>query len=267
MSDLLRFQRVEKVYEHGRHRERVLSDVSFSVPRSQIVAVIGDRFGGKTTLLRLAAGIAAPTGGAVLLDGVDLASLSERDRSRLMTGCVSWCSREGSKLLNARDFVALPTLMREVRTEDGARPRLQKLWQRKRRNQRGYADAERVLAQLGIEDCARRGWDELSRWEQICVSLARGIVCEPRLLLIDDLLDGLGTKRTLEAGALLRRVVMEVGCGILLTVSDVEAAMLADRVLCLQRGRLRKIADQTVDETEAAPVIALRDRHAVRQRR
>lgn len=237
MSDLLSFDQVVKIYAHGRHRERVLAGISLSVGCSELVVLIGDRRGGKTTLLRIAGAIIAPTSGTVRLEGIDLAGLRRSQREALLTRSVSWCDRHGPGLeLEVRDFVALPTFFRSQGD--------------------AYASAERTLAQLGIEDCTRRCWPELSKWEQMCVSLARGIVGRPKLLLADDLLDGIGTLRLLEAGDLLRQVVAETGCTVLLSVSDREAAALADRILRLQDGTLRQVAGPTSN------VVALDDRRA-----
>ncbi len=250
MSELLGFEQVEIVYERGDHRERVLTDISFSVGRGELVAVTGDRFGGKTTLLRLAAGITLPTRGTVRFGGVDMTSLGAADRDALMSTRISWCGRDGPGLeLELRDLIALPAW---IRPRSDASPRV---------------DAERLLAQFGIEDCARRCWHELSKWEQMCASLAQGIARRPELLLVDDLLDGFETMRTLEACSTLRRIAAEIGCSVLLTVTNVEAAMLADQRLCLQDGRLRHITEKSKVQAASGELVEFPGRRASGLRR
>ncbi len=92
--------------------------------------------------------------------------------------------------------------------------------------------------------CAGQRWAELSNWERLLVGLARGIASSPKLLVVDDLMDGFGIGRTREAGELLLALVRELGCGVLMSCSDLEAALVADRVWSLERGRLTLLAEQ-----------------------
>lgn len=231
MSDALAFEKVCKSYRCGTTRQRVLVDVSFAVQAGEVAAVIGDRFGGKTTLLRLAAGMQPPSSGRVRVDGVDLSSLSERDRTALLGSAIAWCDRHGPGMpLKMRDWVAMPLQVGSLRSR-----------------RRASMQAGQALERLGVAGCAGRSWPELSAWERVQVTLARGIVCRPRLLLVDDLLDGLGPLRTQEAGGLLRLIASEFHCAVLATVSDSGAATLADRLMALEAGELSTLSN---DEPE-----------------
>jgi ABC-type Mn2+/Zn2+ transport system ATPase subunit len=84
----------------------------------------------------------------------------------------------------------------------------------------------------------------------VLVGLARGIVCRPRLLVLDSVIDGLGMRRTREAGELLLELAGELECGVLMSSSDLEAALVADCVWSLERGRLSLLSAQTVTEAE-----------------
>lgn len=231
MSDVLAFEKVSKSYRRGVGRQRVLIDASFAIEAGQLAAVIGDRFGGKTTLLRLAAGMEAPTEGRVRFDGTDIASMSEPDRTRLLGSGISWCDRLGPGMsLSVRDWVSMPLWVGVLRDRRQASKR-----------------ANEALAWLGVGGCAEQRWPELSAWERVQVSLARGIVCKPRLLLVDDLLDGLGMLRTQEAGGLLRLIAGELDCAVLVAVSDAAAAMLADRLMSLRSGELDQMSNGEAD--------------------
>lgn len=76
------------------------------------------------------------------------------------------------------------------------------------------------------------------------VVLARAYASRPRLILIDDLLDGFGMLRMQEAGDLLRSVVEKLGCGVLMSASGMESALVADSVWSFGKGRLKPMTDQ-----------------------
>jgi len=113
---------------------------------------------------------------------------------------------------------------------------------------RGRREAERAacvaLERVGAMGCAGRCWGELSNWQRVLVGLARAFIGVPRLVVIDDLLDALGSSSTERAWDLLRGLVeeSELGCGVLVSACDLESAMFADSVLSLRRGTLKPIA-------------------------
>jgi ABC-type Mn2+/Zn2+ transport system ATPase subunit len=101
-----------------------------------------------------------------------------------------------------------------------------------------------ALGRFGVEGCARRYWDELSDWERLLVAFAGGFVGRPRLMVLDDLLDGLGPRRAREASEMLSSIARELGCGVLVGASDFEAVSMVDRVFCLDgTGGLQVMSD------------------------
>ncbi len=232
MRDILRLEGVYKSYTRGERRIRVLRGVSLVVRAQEIVAVVGSRYDGKTTLLRVAAGLEQPDEGAVCFEDLELSRAPERRRARLLGSRIAWVHGGGSAVqLKVLDYVALPLAI-------GRR--------RGRREARELARA--ALERVGAADCAGQSWSDLSNWERVLVALARGIVAGPSLLVIDDLLDGLGMRRTQEASELLRGLTAELGCATLMSACDVEGALEADRVFALDRGKLSLISDQSYDE-------------------
>jgi putative ABC transport system ATP-binding protein len=232
MGELLSLRSVSKGFVRGGQPLPVLVDVSLEVAAGEIVAIVGSRDSGKTTLLRVAAGMEPPAKGEVWLGDRELTGFSDATRSRLFGREIAWTDREGSGVrLKVRDFTGLPLTM-------GRR--------HGRRQVRSLA--QEALERVGVPDCAGQKWEDLSKWEQVLVGLARGIVGRPRLLVVDDLLDALGMKRTQQAGDLLRSLVDELGCGVLMSVSDLEAALVADRVWLFTHGELRLMSDQASAE-------------------
>ena len=101
-----------------------------------------------------------------------------------------------------------------------------------------------ALERVGMASRARQRWGDLSRWDRALVEIAQGIVGEPGLLLVDDVTDGLGMRETAQVTKLLRSLAQDAGMGVLMAVSDGEAALSAHRVFSLSRGRLKTISDQ-----------------------
>jgi putative ABC transport system ATP-binding protein len=234
MGELLALHGVGKSYRRGGRRLRVLLDASLEVGAGEVGAVVGSRDEGKTTLLKIAAGIEQPEAGEVRLGSVELTRLSEQERARLLGDEIAWTHSQGTGVkLEILDYLALPLAMGRGHRRREARDR-----------------AKKALERVGAEGSAGRRWADLSDWERLLVGLARGIVCEPRLLVVDDMIDGLGMRRTREAGELLLALVRELGCGVLMSASDLEAVLIADRVWSLERGRLSVLSEQAVMEAQ-----------------
>lgn len=212
-----------KSYRRGDRRLRVLVDVELEVRPREIVAVAGARNEGKTTLLQIAAGLQKPDQGEVWLGDVELSRCSDQERQRQLGHEIAWIDREGPGLdFKMLEYVALPLVM-------GRR--------------RGKREAEHVaqdaLERVGAQECAGSRWGDLSNWQRMLVAFACGIAGGPRLMVVDDVIDGFGKTRTREAGELLLALVGELGCGVLMSISDAEAALVADREWRLEHGGLK----------------------------
>jgi ABC-type lipoprotein export system ATPase subunit len=217
---LLSLTGVSRSYKRGRHELRVLSDASLQVSAGEIVAVQGQRGAGKTTLLKIAAGMELPDRGQVTFDGWDLTGLSDAQLSRLLGEQIGWVHTGGPESkVRVLDYVALPLL---ISLGDRA----------------AYSRAAQALERVAAAGCARQSWDTLSDGERGLVGIAHAIVRSPRLLLIDDLTMILGIRESDALMSLLRSIASESAIGVLMTVSDVSAALRSDRIFSLAGGRL-----------------------------
>lgn len=210
---VLRLEGVGRGYRRGRDRWQVFSGVSLSVAEGEFVGLLGGRGEGKTTLVEVAAGLEVPEAGGVWFEGRDLARCSKDDRAELLGDRIAWMPREDFGDYLALSYVALPLAM----GRDGIRAAEDR--------------AMVALRRVGAEGCADRGWEELSDWERLLVIFARGFATHPRLMVVDDLLDGLGPAGTREAGELLLSLARELQCGVLVAASDMSALLAAHRVL------------------------------------
>jgi molybdate transport system ATP-binding protein len=211
------------------------------------VAVVGQRWEGKTTLLQLAAGMEIADAGEVCFEGRDFAVLSRGARAGLLGREIVWLDRQESGLgLRVLDYIGLPMVLGHQLQRGGER------WFR-----RGRGEARRMalgaLERVGVAHVAEKRPAALSTWERVLVGLARAVLVRPKLLVVDDLLDALGATRTQQASDLLRSLVAEFGFGVLLSVSDFEAALVADRVFAFERRGLRLMSSQTPTQADILP--------------
>jgi putative ABC transport system ATP-binding protein len=229
MGELLWLEGVHKSYRRGGRVLPVLVDVTLGVGPGEVVAVIGARHAGKTTLLKVAAGLEEPDAGVVRLGSLDLVGCSDEERSRVLGHEVAWVHDQSTKVkFVVLDDLALPLVMGRGR----GRREAQDL-------------AMGALERVGVPECARRRWDDLSNWERVLVGIARGFACRPRLMVVDNVIEGLGMTKTRKAGELLLSIAQETGCGVLMSAAEVEPALVADRMWGFERGRLKLMSDVT----------------------
>lgn len=224
-----------------RHLVSVLSDVSLTVQPGEVVSVLAQRAQGKTSLLRVAAGIQRPNRGSVLLDGRDLWELGASARARLLSSHIGWIGHTAPDLdVPMLTSVALPLL-----GTCGKRD--------------AYKRAAAALDRVDALACGEQFWGSLADWERALVALAHGIAREPRLLLVDDLTMSLGLQEVDDATRLLSSLAEERSLGVLMCVSDAKATGWSERVLTLAGGELlespapKPIATNVIDfPTETA---------------
>jgi putative ABC transport system ATP-binding protein len=238
VAEALSLEHVRKAYSRGDESTSVLSDVSFAVGSGEIVAIVGRRLAGKTTLVRVAAGMEEPDEGSVSLGGQNLGELGERSRSRLLGREIVWIDRDEPGFnMEVSKFVGWPLAL----------------------HGRGGQHVERMAAEalerVGAGECVGRRWRELSDWQRLLVGLARAFAGSPRVVIIDNLLDALGSKDSEAASELLRSLVeeSEPRCGVLLSVSDRESAtdIFADREFSLTReGTLKQLSGRSADDPD-----------------
>ncbi|AGA34077.1 ABC transporter-like protein [Thioalkalivibrio nitratireducens DSM 14787] len=201
----------------------VLHALDLQLAPGERVAIVGESGSGKSTLLHLAAGLERPTSGSVRLNGVDLGTLDERERTlrrRREVGIV-FQAFHLIPTLTAAENVALPlelaglALGREART-------------------RGHSE----LAGVGLADKADRYSEQLSGGEQQRVAIARALVHRPRLILADEPTGNLDSNTGEAVFRLLLARVEAAGSALLMvTHSDALAARL-DRTVRMVDGRL-----------------------------
>jgi ABC-type multidrug transport system ATPase subunit len=234
---LLELERVGKRFGRGSGERIALHDVSFEIDVGEMVGVWGRRRSGRSTLLRMAAGIERPDEGVVRIDGQPLGGArSDPLRADLRFCRRTFRSADGDTVL---EQLTTGQLTRGV-AMDIAR-----------------ASARRALHSLGVGDSAPLRPGELDGAEAVRVAIARALVGRPRLLVVDEPTLGVDLAVRDEILALLRGLSGE-GIAVLYSATDTSALAGADRALSLAKGSL----GGELAMPELAPVVPLRRVHA-----
>lgn len=236
---LLSFERVTKKFQRRSREIVALDEATFEVAEGEFFTVMGSARSGKTTLLRLAAGMLLPDAGAVRFLGRATTEMPRRELELMLRheiGCV--LENAGATLQReVVDFVAWPLVAAGT----------------------GYplaaARAREALRRVGAEDCAGAQLCELAASELTRVSLAQALLREPRLLLADEPSKTLDPIERDEILALLRDVAAS-RVAVVMTAGDATRVSGTTHIASLDRGRM------LVEPRQPADVLELRRRPA-----
>ncbi len=236
MTSMLRMRAISKVYGSGPAQVRALDAIDLSVERGELVAIMGPSGSGKSTLLTIAGSLEEPTSGQVMIDGKDLAGMSDDDRARLRRRSVGYVFQNFNLLagLTAVENVALPLELDGIPAEQAR------------------ACALETVHTLGLTDRADHYPDDLSGGERQRVAIGRAVVGNRRLLLADEPSGALDSVNGEAVMRLLRETCQDGVAGVVVT-HDSQLAAWADRVVFLRDGRM---VDQTLPGPDAESLLA-----------
>lgn len=218
---------LRKVYETSGQPVVALDGVSFGVEAGCFTAIMGASGSGKSTLMYLIGGLTPPTAGRVLIEGIDLGTLSDRRRTIFRRRRLGIIFQEYNLLptLTARENIALPLLV------DG----------RPAANYRQRVDE--LLTIVHLEHRAEHRPEALSGGEQQRVAIARALLNDPAIILADEPTGNLDSKQSAAIWQLLRKIADERGKTILMVTHEASGAAFADRVLVLKDGRVAGVLE------------------------
>jgi ABC-type ATPase involved in cell division len=228
---LLTLEHVGKRFRRGRRQYVALDDVSLTVAAGELVSIWGAPRSGRTTLLRVAAGLVRPDAGAVRFAGRSLGGHAQLGTSEGIGFPQTDMHAAGGQ--SVADYVALPLLAGGL-SPAAARVR-----------------ALRELERVGALSCARLQARDLDATEVVRVALAQALAPDPQLLLVDDPTRNVDL---LERGSLLMllREIADDGVAVLMTTGEAIGVSGVDRALAISEGALR-----TEVVADPAPVIPL----------
>ena len=218
---------------------RVLDDVSLTVEPGRVTGLIGPNGAGKTTLFNIVSGLLDPSAGRIVLDGRDVTKAGPAARAR------GGLSRTYQQLelftsLSVRDNVRVAG---EIRNAWGRRYRI---------NVRSETD--RVMGLLGLDDVAEREVGELPTARARIIEVARALMTQPRVLLLDEPASGQTESETADFGRLLGQLVADGDLGICLVEHDVSLVMgVCATIHVLDYGRI--IASGPPEQIRLEPAV------------
>ncbi len=217
--DLVRLERVSKVYGSGPAAVVALDGVSLTVAAGDFVAVMGPSGSGKSTLMHILGCLDSPTSGGYLFAGEDVSRLSERELAYVRNRRIGFVFQQFHLLprLTAWRNVELPLLYREAGHRREA--------------------ALGALEQVGLADRVEHRPAEMSGGQQQRVAIARALVTDPDLILADEPTGNLDSGSSHEILGMLQRLNRD-GRTVVLITHDAEIAKVANRVVRMLDGRL-----------------------------
>ncbi len=222
-------QRLRKVYR-GASAVEALRGVDLEVRRGEMVAIVGPSGSGKTTLLNCLSGLDRFDGGRVVIDGADLTTMSDRDRTAYRARNMGFVFQAFNLLpvLTAVENTEIPLLLQGVPAR-AARRR-----------------AEEMLETLGLAQRARHRPDQLSGGEQQRVAVARALVHKPAVVWADEPTGNLDTEVTHVITELLVKTNRE-GQTIVLVTHNPQVSERTSRVIRMRDGRIQEAARAGVE--------------------
>ncbi len=218
---------LNKVYPTG---AKALSNVSFTVDQPQVIAIIGPSGAGKSTLIRCINRLVEPTSGRILLDDVDIASLSRRKLRRVR--------RQMGMIFQEYNLVDRLTVMENLLSGRLGYVSFWRAWRRKFPAEDVVA-AFKLLERVGLEGYQDTRADALSGGQRQRVGIGRALMQAPDLLLVDEPTASLDPKTSRQIMRLLVELVEERGTPALVNIHDVALAQsFSDRIIGLRDGTI-----------------------------
>jgi putative ABC transport system ATP-binding protein len=226
-------------YPNGFH---AIGDISLELARGEIVAVVGPSGCGKTTLLNCLSGLDAIEAGEVLIEGVALSEMSDRERTDYRARRMGFVFQFYNLMpvLTAVENVELPLLVARVRQKDARRKALE------------------ALDLVGIAARAEHVPDELSGGERQRVTIARALVNDPAIVWADEPTGDLDSEHASEISRLMRRLNVERGLSFVIVTHDPTVGHDADRLVLMRDGGIvghENLIDMP-DRPQVEPVLA-----------
>jgi putative ABC transport system ATP-binding protein len=213
---------VRREFQDGSRIIKVLRGTDLTVKKGDFIAIVGASGSGKTTLLNLIGGLDKPTGGSIIVDGIDITSLNDENMSQMRRHKIGVLFQDQHLLpiFTAIENVQVPMLLDEVRPAN--------------RNERSM----KLLKAVGVDHRAHHMPHELSGGMRSRVALARALANNPAVLLCDEPTGDLDHKTGGEIIKLMKDLAKKENRAVLVVTHDPEVARMADKILLLRDGVL-----------------------------
>ena len=225
IMEILRTENLTKIYGKDDAKVVALDNVSFSVQKGEFVAIVGNSGSGKSTLLHLLGGVDRPTSGKVYIEGKDIYDFDDDKLAifrRRQIGLI-YQFYNLIPILNVEENITLPLLLDNREIDNSI--------------------LDSIINKIGLQNRRKHLPHELSGGQQQRVSIGRALITNPTIILADEPTGNLDSKSSDEIVELFKKANREYKQTIILITHNMEIAKLADRVIYIEDGKIRKECD------------------------
>ena len=225
--EILKVQNLCKTYGKGEAKVDALKNVSFSLNKGEFAAVVGESGSGKSTLLNCIGALDTPTSGSVLMDGQNLFSMKEEERTVFRRRNIGFIFQSFQLVseLNVEQNIMFPLLL-DYRKPDPA-------------------EVREILELLGLTERSRHLPNQLSGGQQQRVAIGRALITRPKLILADEPTGNLDSKNSQDVIDLLTRASRHYQQTILMITHNKNLTASVDRVFRVTDGVLTDLGGKT----------------------
>ncbi len=215
-------QSVTKIYNENKNPTKVLHEVSCRIAYGEFVAIMGRSGAGKSTLLYQLSLLDTPTKGDIVIDGVELTTMSDQDKINFRLHTLGYVFQDYSLLpeLTAIENVMIPLLMQGMSHQDAR------------------TKAEKALTDVGLAHRVDNLPSQLSGGEQQRVSIARAIAHSPKIVFADEPTANLDVNSSHLVMEIFKKLNKEQGITIVMVTHEEEYGKMTDRIITLSDGRV-----------------------------
>jgi putative ABC transport system ATP-binding protein len=231
MTVALEVRDVIKTFKSDAGLINAVDGVSFQVEAGEFVALVGPSGSGKTTMLSILAALLTPTSGQVLVDGQDLAKMSETERVVLRREKIGFT-------FQANNLIPYLTAQENVEFM---------LQLNGKRDKTGRVRSQEILARLGLGERLKNLPAQMSGGQQQRVAIARALIHNPTVVLADEPTASLDTERAFQVVQTFAALIHENQRAGIMVTHDLRMCQYVDRVLQMQDGKLVKVFDDRAE--------------------
>lgn len=225
---LVQAQNLSKIYGNGPSKVIALDNVNLEIYECEIIAILGPSGSGKTTLLNLLAGLDVPSSGQIIIDGVDITSLSEEEKTKFRAKNMGFIFQFFNLIpvLNAVENVELPMLLNKYSLSEARKRALE------------------LLEKLNILHRKDAYPSQLSGGEQQRVSIARALSTRPKIIWADEPTGALDSKNAEQIKQLIIELNKEFSTTFAIVTHDPTVAQIANRIFRMESGKIVEVINK-----------------------
>ncbi|MCJ8296839.1 MAG: lipoprotein-releasing ABC transporter ATP-binding protein LolD [Colwellia sp.] len=229
MSKVLQCCQLTKSYKQGDIETKVLKNLELSVDKGELIAVVGSSGCGKSTFLHLAGALDTPSSGKVLINGIDIHQLSDKERAKFRNQHIGFIYQFHHLMMEftAQENVAMPLMIR------GEKPK------------QALLAAKNMLDQVGLSHRIDYRPSQLSGGERQRVAIARALVTKPSLVLADEPTGNLDSDTAEQIYQLIRSLNKTAQTSFVIVTHDLVLASRMDRQVKLVQGQISPWLDES----------------------